>query len=476
LNSYFKLSDLIDYEYFIARKTLFTYKIQSITFYSLKSGLSDLLLRRYMIFKAVYAISFVPRKTLQFSRIIYKAHFKNRRKAPKYNIRGYLSLLKIYLVFKNNYLVYLFYNSARSAIWMNASRFAHISSFFKKSSRRYLIVYKKIFGEGLLYLRGLFIIFFIDACVTDDEPLWEPIEWSLAQTWILFIFIFAWIAENLITSRFGSFTGRDKRVWFGWYKSFWLIEVAYIISYALAALFVIVPFYYELTYSVSFIFSWWNWYTRVFFFKFICLYSIVITLSSLLQLNLRWLNWKKVMLLIILINFFFAYLLYTHFIMSFFGYFTDPIWYQKSRFVDYVQLSHEPLKWGWGPAKRDHFTYHKVSTVFWFKNDGPFAGAFLMFHLFFFLSIFFVYIYWLVLLRRVYTTKEITATFTTFCVSALKQFYYFFFLLYILIFMSFIVCYWRFPIEFLWMVNSYSWFLNFLNILISYPSFLFSLI
>jgi hypothetical protein len=30
--------------------------------------------------------------------------------------------------------------------------------------------------------------------------------------------------------------------------------------------------------------------------------------------------------------------------MAFFGYFTDPLWYQKTRFVDYIQLSHEPLK------------------------------------------------------------------------------------------------------------------------------------
>jgi hypothetical protein len=287
--------------------------------------------------------------------------------------------------------------------------------------------------------------------------------------------MFAWIAENLIVSRYGSFTGRDKRVWFAWYKTFWLIELSYIISYTLAALLVIVPFYYELTYSLSFAFSWWNWYTRVFFFKFISIYSLVLIFAHLLQVNLRWLNWKKLIVSILIINFFLAYLLYTHFIMTFFGYFTDPSWYQKTRFVDYIQLSHEPLKWGWGPAKRDHFTYHKVTTVFWFKNDGPFAGAFLMFYLFFFLSIFFIYLYWLVLLRRVYVTKEITFTFTTFCVSALKQFYYFFFLLYILIFMSFIVCYWRFPIEFLWMLNVNSWTWNFLRILSDYPIFLMSL-
>jgi photosystem II P680 reaction center D1 protein len=31
----------------------------------------------------------------------------------------------------------------------------------------------------------------------------------------LFIFLFVLIGENLICSRYGSYTGRDKRVWFG---------------------------------------------------------------------------------------------------------------------------------------------------------------------------------------------------------------------------------------------------------------------
>jgi len=119
-----------------------------------------------------------------------------------------------------------------------------------------LRVFKKTFGEGFLYLRGLFIIFFTDALITDDEPLWEPVEWSMAQSWIMFIFLFAWIGENLISSRYGSYTGRDKRVWFSWYKTFWLIELWYVLSLGLASLWVMVPHYYEITYSVSFIHSW----------------------------------------------------------------------------------------------------------------------------------------------------------------------------------------------------------------------------
>ena len=35
---------------------------------------------------------------------------------------------------------------------------------------------KRTFSFGFYYLRGLVFLFFIDACLTDDEPLWEPIE------------------------------------------------------------------------------------------------------------------------------------------------------------------------------------------------------------------------------------------------------------------------------------------------------------
>lgn len=376
----------------------------------------------------------------------------------------------------NNFFFFIFYNKTKFFFFYFYNLYL-LNINFKKFSifNRLYSFYKSTFGEGYIYVRGLFLIFFLDSLITDDEPLWEPVEWSLIQTWIFFIFCFAWIAENLITSRYGSYTGRDKRVWFAWYKTFWLIELWYALSFGAAAMFVIVPFYYELTYTVSFVFSWWNWYNRVFFFKFISIYTILILISHVFQLNIRWLNWKKNFFFMSLITVFISYLLYTQFIITFFSYFTDPLWYQKTRFIDYVQLSHEPLKWGWGPAKRDHFTYHKVSTVFWFKNDAPFAGAFLMFNLFFFLSIFFLLFYWLVLIRKTYALREVSYTFSTYCISSLKQFYYFFFLFYILIFISFIVCYWRFPVEFIWIINSHSWFITFFYIFKDYLFFLINI-
>ena len=468
------------YENYIFTKTIFFKKFKSF-FISLNYiFLYKIFNHSYILWEKIFKINFWKnRKKKLFIKKAKSYSTLNNQPLSSLYYSKFFNFNKFTNLIKNNFFVFFFYNyinKTSSKLFLDFIKTNLMFSLtFKKFSLFILDQYKRTFGDGYYYIRGLFIIFFIDACITDDEPLWEPIEWSLVQTWLLFIFIFAWIAENLITSRYGSYTGRDKRVWLAWYKSFWLIDLFFAISYGLASLFVIVPFYFELTYSVSFIFNWWDWYTRVFFFKFIRIFTIVILIAHLLQLNIRWLNWKKLILFILIINFFIAYLLFTHFIMAFFGYFTDPLWYQKTRFVDYIQLSHEPLKWGWGPAKRDHFTYHKVTTVFWFKNDGPFAGAFLTMHIFFFLNIFFLYIYWVTLLRRVYTTEEVTYTFTVFCISSLKQFYYFFFLLYIFIIMSFIVCYWRFPVEFLWMVNSNSWFWNFFNIVKDYFFFIFNI-
>ena len=304
--------------------------------------------------------------------------------------------------------------------------FYTLTTFFTKKVTRLATVFKETLGDGFWLLLGLFLVFSADVIIIDDEPLWEPIEWSMVQSWILFIFMFGWIAENLIVSRYGSYTGRDKRVWFAWYKTFWLIDMWYVLSFGAAALFVIVPFYYEVNYLMCFTLSWWNWYSRVFFFKFLIVYTWILFLAYLLQINLRWFNWKKTFFLIVIINLFLSYLLYTHFFMSFFSYFTNANWYNTTRMVDYVQISHEPNKWSWGNKKRDHFSYHKSATVFWFKNDGPMAASFMMFHFFFFFSLLALSLYWVVLLRRTYVTQEVTYTYTTYAVSSLKQFFYFF--------------------------------------------------
>lgn len=334
------------------------------------------------------------------------------------------------------------------------------------------VVRRSFWTDGVQLLQCIFMALAIDAMLTDDEPLWEPIEWSLVQAWIMFVFAFAWIAENLITSRFGSYTGRDKRVWAAWYKAFWLIEAWYLLSLAGAALFVITPFYHEINYTLPLVISWWTWYTRVFFFKFISILSLALYVAQYLQANIGVFHWRKSLFLILLVNLFLCYLLYMHFLMAFFAYFTDPNWYHRTRLTDYVHLSHEPNKWSWGNAKRDHFSYHKSPTVFWFKNDGPFASAFLFFHMIFLLFLFSLNIYWVALCRRVYSTQEVSFTYTTYCVSALRQFFYIFLLLYLLVVFSFCVQYWRLPVEYAWVANVQPITTTFLNVLVDYPEFL----
>ena len=289
LSSFINKFFLSFYSNYLLTKTLFFKKIKNFIFSFNYRFLENLTNSSYLFWQFIFKKNFwINRKKkikfiskLQFSD--YSFFFIENKKNFFQNTN----------LIKNNFFIYFFFNNFKNLINFIFLNFIKVNLNFKKSSIYFLDIYKRTFGESFFYLRGLFIIFFIDACITDDEPLWEPIEWSLVQTWLLFIFIFAWIAENLITSRFGSYTGRDKRVWFAWYKSFWLIDLIYAISYGLAALFVIIPFYFELTYSLSFVFSWWNWYTRVFFFKFISIFSIIILLAHLLQLNLRWLNWKK---------------------------------------------------------------------------------------------------------------------------------------------------------------------------------------
>lgn len=394
---------------------------------------------------------------------LFKSIFKKTPNATNTSFKNLLQYLQILL--KN-----IKTQSLRSFYIL---RYLFLLTLSKETLPTVFDIIKRSFSFGFTHVRGLFLILFIDACLTDDEPLWEPIEWSLVQTWILFIFSFAWIAENLISSRYGSYTGRDKRVWVGWYKTFWLIEGFYMLNYGIVATYVTVPFYFELNYNLSFIYSWWHWYSRVFFYKFIVTYSVVLTSAYWLQISARWISYKKALVVILLITIFICYLIYTHFIMVFFGYFTDPIWYQKTKPIDYIQLSHEPSRWGWGSAKKDHFTYHNVKTVFWFKNDGPFVSSFLMFHLFLFLCLFLLLIFWISLLRRVWATNEVPVTFTTYCVSSLKQFFYFFLCFYIFVFLSFLTNYMRLPWELYYFTYHNSWFTNFGTICREYHSLIF---
>lgn len=59
----------------------------------------------------------------------------------------------------------------------NSIRVVNFSFFYKfyvklvHFSEQILLVFKQSVGDGFIYLRGLFIIFFVDALIADDEPL-----------------------------------------------------------------------------------------------------------------------------------------------------------------------------------------------------------------------------------------------------------------------------------------------------------------
>ena len=346
---------------------------------------------------------------------------------------------------------------------------------FTETRTTLLNVWKFLAGEGFIQIKVVCVVFIADALISDDEPLWEPVEWSLIQTWILYTFLFGWIAENLITSRYGSYTGRDKRVWFAWYKTAWMVIAYYALTIGAASLFVMTPFYHETSSTLPLMVSWWDWYSRTFFTSFIGFFTLILAIATLLQVSIRWVNWKKSFFLIVVINILLLYLLFGQFFLAFFSYTTDPNWYNKARLVDYIQLSHEPNKWSWGSSKRDHFSYHKSSTVFWFKSDLPFAQAFQVIQIYLLWSLFGVSFFWWTFLRRVYATKEVSYTYATYALSTLKQFFYFFFMFLAFILFSYLLTYWRLPLEFLWMTNSTSWFIVFIDVVLAYPIFLITL-
>lgn len=325
----------------------------------------------------------------------------------------------------------------------------------------YKIAHKVSFNLGFSYIFALLIIFFFDALFDGDEPIWEPLEWSLIQTWIIFIFLFSWIGENLITSRYGSFTGRDKRVWFAWYKSMWWIELFYIATLGVTILLIIVPFYFELTYASSFIMTFWNWFSKAFFFKSAFFLVFAILVSLVLQINIRFIFYKKILLLVFINIIILNFLFFTQFYITFFSYFTDIVWYTKNKSNDLIQLSHEPWKWGWDLESRDHFQYHSSKTVFWFKTDGPFAESFFLINLLYFVSLTFVLFFWLVLFRKVYSLNEVSYTYSLGAVSVLRQFFYFYLMFYLFILASIGIIYLKFPYEFLWLLNKSTFYEHF---------------
>lgn len=309
-------------------------------------------------------------------------------------------------------------------------------------------------GEALFI--ALLIIVLVDSLLVDDEPIFEPIEWSLWQTWLLFIFGFAWAGENLIVSRYGSYTGRDRRVWYSWYKSFWLVDGYFIICLGAAALFVIVPFYYEITYKVAFVYQWWHSYTAIYWWTQSLWGFIIILILHVSHVSLHFFSWKVFFFLQICLLLIISYIHFWQWISGLWAFFNDEMWYRASRTTDLIQFSHEPLHWNWGSARRDHFTYHRTPTIFWYRTDGAYAGALLLFTLMQAWTLFFVLLFLLITLRIVWTTHFTSYTYYTYTSTAIRQYFYLLSLTGILMLFSLISIYWTAAPEFYFYLNKFT--------------------
>lgn len=277
--------------------------------------------------------------------------------------------------------------------------------------------------NGLLFVRNLSIILLIDTMVTDDEPLWEPTEWTLVQTWVLFIFFFAWIAETLVSSKYGSFTGRDKRVYQGLFRGYWYSIGWFAFNILVTVVFVATPFYFELNYTVSSVVTWWNWYNRLFFYKITTCFFFIFLLLSSMQLGVRWLNWSKLFLMSLVVTILLSFMFYTQFIVVFFSYFTDIDNYSNNAYDGYSSLSQGPLKWGWG-SKEDTYSYHQTPSSFWNKNDGLYSSSLFLINIFIFLLLTLTLVQWILFVRRLYSTKDMSYTFLVYSSSNIRNFFY----------------------------------------------------
>lgn len=313
-----------------------------------------------------------------------------------------------------------------------------------------LIMKRYIILDAWYYIRGLFLIFILDSLIIDDEPLWEPLEWSLVQTWILFFFIFAWAAEVIFSSRYGSYTNRDKIVWMGLYKVYYLFGLWFFFNILITTIFITLPFYYEITYSISYLVLWWNWYNSIFFYKFTTLLSFIMILLNTLKFAIRWKLISYLYIIFTAVLFILFYLLYFNFITIAFAFFTDVNEYKQHGWMNLSRLTHGPLKWSWGLNSRDHFSYHRTPTVFWYKNDPQIAASMLFLNIFIFLSLFTFILKIAALIRSIYSSGEISHNLVTLLCSTFKHFYYFILSISAFVVVSLIYHFVRFPYELYW--------------------------
>lgn len=314
-------------------------------------------------------------------------------------------------------------------------------------------IWKVFHARGFVFLASVFIILLLDSLLLDDEPLWEPLEWSVLQTWVLYSYLFTWVSEVVFSSRYGSYTNRDKIVWIGLFRAYYGMLYWFFFNLCVVTVFVTLPFYFEITYAISYSVVWWNWISSVFFFKFISLFSVILVLAVLLRLRARWASLAETRLLLLGILLLLSFLFFFQTFFTWFAFFTDVDTFQTSGWSELSRIVNGPMKWGWGSATRDHFSYHKTTSVFWAKNDQLILGSLLFINIFLFLFLFFlllqVFSYFWVLSY----SGEVSHNGLTFLYTTLLHFMYLVFGFGALVVLSMVYQFMRFPVELFYYVK-----------------------
>ena len=133
-------------------------------------------LSKIVLFKNQFNNSF--KKTFYFTPSSFKTKFKLASTNSTVSINQIKPITNASLkssftttsTFNNSIVIYLVTNYNSSTI-LNFSLFYFLNNSVKLGLIYILDTFKRTIGDGFIYIRGLFIIFFIDACLTDDEPI-----------------------------------------------------------------------------------------------------------------------------------------------------------------------------------------------------------------------------------------------------------------------------------------------------------------
>jgi hypothetical protein len=100
---------------------------------------------------------------------------KTRRKKARIHIRRYPNffLFKFSMFLRSRFVVFVFFNKVLrfSAVFFEGLVSPCLAGFTKRASIVFLDAHKRVSGDAFIYLRGVALIFFVDASFTDDEPL-----------------------------------------------------------------------------------------------------------------------------------------------------------------------------------------------------------------------------------------------------------------------------------------------------------------